>query len=157
MFSQLGLCVLFILCIEATFAHLHYNIYVYLTNSVCTCYIQLRSNITTLTFIHLLNSSIIWHLWLQRVRNIATVTLSGFYYTFCTVLFIFLYDPLMKVAEATKTCRWIMYDNYIFYLCTFVGLLYSINIFTFSEPCNVLHIRERDQQDTRFFSLIYSS
>jgi len=88
------------------------------------------------------------------VHNIVTVTSNGFYYTFCAVvciLFVFLYDPFEKVAEATKTCRWIIYENYIFYLCTFVGLLHSTNIFTFSEPCIVTHKRERDQQDSHTF------
>jgi len=28
--------------------------------------------------------------------------------------------------------------------------------FTFSEPCIVKHVRDRDQQDAHFFSLIYS-
>jgi len=29
--------------------------------------------------------------------------------------------------------------------------------FTFSELCSVIHMREKDQQDAHFFSLIYSS
>jgi len=29
--------------------------------------------------------------------------------------------------------------------------------FTFSELCIVIHIREKDQQDAHFFSLIYSN
>jgi len=29
--------------------------------------------------------------------------------------------------------------------------------FTFSEPCIVIHVYEKDQQDVHFFSLIYSS
>jgi len=30
-------------------------------------------------------------------------------------------------------------------------------LFIFSEPCIVIHIREKDEQDAHFFSLIYSN
>ena len=32
---------------------------------------------------------------------------------------------------------------------------YSVEHFTFSEPCIVIHICEQDQQDARLFLIIY--
>ena len=37
-----------------------------------------------------------------------------------------------------------------------LGFLVSANDFTFSEPCIVIRIREKDQSDARLSSLIYS-
>jgi len=36
-----------------------------------------------------------------------------------------------------------------------VSLLVSAKGFTFSEPCVVIHVREKDQQEAQFFSLIF--
>ena len=37
-----------------------------------------------------------------------------------------------------------------------VSFLVTAKDFTFSEPCTVIHIHEKDQQDAHFSSLIYS-
>jgi len=61
----------------------------------------------------------------------ANIVISGgFIYSFCAIIYILfasLYDTLMMVAEATETCRWIIYDKTYTVWCAFVGLLHSLN------------------------------
>jgi hypothetical protein len=55
---------------------------------------------------------------------------GGILYTFCAIiciLFASLHDNLMMVAEATETCRWIIYDKTYTVWCAFGGLLHSLN------------------------------
>jgi hypothetical protein len=37
------------------------------------------------------------------------------------------------------------------------GIILKLVNFTLSEPCIVIHIRDKDQRDAHFFSLIYSN
>ena len=46
---------------------------------------------------------------------------------FVRILFVFLYDTLMMVTEATETCWWILIYDKTFYWCVYVGSLHSIS------------------------------
>ena len=62
--------------------------------------------------------------------RISNATVSGFYYTLCTIICILnlmLYDTLMMVTRVTETCCWITIIYVIghIYKCLFVGSLYK--------------------------------
>jgi len=70
------------------------------------------------------------------IRTLIFVTSGDINYIFCAsiyILFVFLYDTLMKVAEATETRLWILTNNKIYYVDVHLlvcYIVYALNVLT---------------------------